>query len=59
MLRSEILDLSGLGADNVRRVMDLLIDKLLVLNVDQRPEKDDAGTKETQSPKGKDLDEIV
>jgi hypothetical protein len=40
-------------------VIDLLIDKLLVLNVDQRPEKDDAGAKETQSPKWKDLDEIV
>jgi hypothetical protein len=37
----------------------LFIDKLLILNVDQRPKKDDAGTKETQSPKWKDLDEVV
>jgi hypothetical protein len=51
--------LSSLGADNVRSVIDLFIDKLLILNVDQRPKKDDAGTKETQSPKWKDLDEVV
>lgn len=59
MLRGEIFDLSSLGADNVGSVIDLFVDKLLVLNVDQRPKEDDAGTKETQSPKRKDLDEVV
>lgn len=59
MLRGKVFDLSSLGADNVRSVIDLFVDKLLILNVDQRPEEDDAGTKETQSPKREDLDEVV
>lgn len=59
VLRGKVFDLSSLGADKVRSVIDLFVDKLLILNVDQRPKEDDAGTKETQSPKREDLDEVV
>lgn len=40
-------------------MVDLFVDKLLVLDIDQWSEEEDTGTEEGQSPKRNDLDEIV
>jgi hypothetical protein len=40
-------------------MVDLCVNELLVFNIDQWSEKEDAGTEEGQAPKRKDLDEVV
>lgn len=40
-------------------MVDLCVNELLVLNIDQWSEEEDAGTEEGQPPKRNDLDEIV
>ena len=40
-------------------MVDLCVNELLVLNIDQWSEEEDASTEEGQAPKRKDLDEVV
>lgn len=40
-------------------MVDLCVNELLVLNIDQWSEEEDASTEEGQPPKRNDLDEIV
>lgn len=59
VLASEILDLVGLGADDAGGVVDVTVNKLLVVQVDEGTEVDDSGTDEGKAPERKPLDEPV
>lgn len=59
MLRSKILYLRSLCANNVRSVLEVAIDELLVREVDQRTEENDGGGEEAETPEWKDLDQVV
>jgi hypothetical protein len=59
MVASELLDLLGLGVDDVGCVLDGVVDKLLVRLVDERGEEDDRGADQGEAPEWDDLDQVV
>ena len=59
MLTGKIFNLNSLSADHPMSVIDLFVDKLLVLDVNQWAEEDDASAKKTQTPNWKDLHQVV
>lgn len=59
LLLGNILDLGGLGVNQVGGVLDLRIDKLLVAGVDQGNKEDDGGADDGKTPVGDELDEEV
>lgn len=59
MVAGELLDLLGLGVDDVGCVLDVVVDELLVRLVDERGEEDDRGTDQGEAPEWDDLDEVV
>jgi hypothetical protein len=59
MLTCEFFDLGSLFTDNSGSLVDLLVNELLVLDVYQRPEENDAGAEKGQTPKWKDLNKVV
>jgi hypothetical protein len=56
---SELLDLLGLGVDDVGCVLDVVVDELLVRLVDERGEEDDRGGDQGEAPEWDDLDQVV
>jgi len=59
MVASELLDLLGLGVDDVGCVLDVVVDELLVRLVDERGEEDDRGVDQGEAPEWDDLDQVV
>lgn len=59
VLGGEVAQLLGLGVGDVGRVIEVLVDQVLVLDVDEGSEVDDDGGEEEQTPLGSDLDEEV
>jgi hypothetical protein len=59
MVASELLDLLGLGVDDVGCVLDVVVDELLVRLVDERGEEDDRGGDQGEAPEWDDLDQVV
>jgi hypothetical protein len=59
MVASELLDLLGLGVDDVGCVLDVVVDELLVRLVDERGEEDDRGADQGEAPEWDDLDQVV
>lgn len=59
LLLGNILDLGGLGVNQVGGVLDLRIDKLLVAGVDQGNKENDGGADDGETPVGDELDEEV
>ena len=58
-MASELLDLLGLGVDDVGCVLDVVVDELLVRLVDERGEEDDRGGDQGEAPEWDDLDQVV
>jgi len=56
---SKLLDLGGLGIDNLGDVVELLVDDFLVVDVDQGCEVDARDTDQGEAPEGNELDEEV
>jgi hypothetical protein len=59
MVAGELLDLLGLGVDDVGCVLDVVVDELLVRLVDERGEEDDRGGDQGEAPEWDDLDQVV
>jgi len=59
MVASELLDLLGLGVDDVGCVLDVVVDELLIRLVDERGEEDDRGGDQGEAPEWNDLDQVV
>ena len=59
VLRCQVLDLVGLGSNNVVCVCDVLVNEILILDVDKRPQINDAGRDQSHAPERDDSDEIV
>lgn len=59
LLRGNISDLSGLRVDELRGVVELLINKLLVGGVNQRNKENDSGANNSKAPVGNELDKVV
>ena len=59
MLSGHIADLRGLIIDDVARVAEVVINELLVLNVDERGQEDDAVGDKSKTPQRDEFDEPV
>jgi hypothetical protein len=59
MVASELLDLLGLGVDDVGCVLDVVVDKLLVGLVDERGEEDNRGGDQGEAPEWDNLNQVV
>lgn len=59
MMTSQILDLSGLGVDYVRRVFEMMVDEPFVAHVDEWPEVDQGDCDKGKAPDRGELDEPV
>lgn len=58
-LLRDLAELSGLAADDLGSLTEVLIDELLVQLVDERGEEEDSGGNQGKAPVGDDLDEVV
>ncbi len=58
-MSGQILDLGSLRVDDIRGLLDLLIDDLLVVDIDQRYKVEDRGGDERETPQRNELDEPV
>ena len=59
MLSGEVFDLSGLRADNIVDVLKLPIYCVLIFDIDQWRNEEDASTQHSKTPERKDLDQPV
>lgn len=59
MLGGQVFDLVGLLTNDLSKMFELSINHLLVLNVDERTNKDDDGAEQGKSPERKELDQVV
>ena len=59
VLASHVADLVGLGVDDIRRLLDVVVDELLVGRVDERDEEQRRGEDQSEAPVRDDLDEPV
>ena len=59
MFGGKVSDLSGLGIEDGSGVVDVLVNKHLVLKVDEGAEKDDRSGEKAEAPEGEPLDEPV
>jgi len=59
MLGCEVAELTSLLVDDVAGVVEVVVDKLLVLDVKQRSEEEDGGKYESDSPRWSEFDEEV
>lgn len=59
MMACQLFDLGGLGVHSIRRIPQVVVDKLLVGHVDQRTKVDTTNANEAQAPEGEDLDEPI
>lgn len=59
LLLGDAADLSGLGADRIRSVLEVVVDELLVGGVDEGNEEGDGGADNSQAPVGHELDQVV
>lgn len=59
LLLSELTDLSGLGVDGIRGVLDVGVDELLVRGVDERNEEGNGGSDDSKTPVRDELDKEV
>jgi len=59
MLGCEVAELTGLLVDDVTGIVEVVVDKFLVLEVGQRGKEDDGGEDEGNSPSWSELDEEV
>lgn len=59
LLLSDAANLSSLGVDCLRRILDLLVNELLVGGVDKRDQESYSGADNSETPVGNELDEEV
>lgn len=59
MLAGQLLELRGLGIDDVGRLPQVVVNELLVGGVDERDEEEQSGADERETPVGHNLDEVV
>jgi hypothetical protein len=59
LLVGNLLELAGLSGDNVRDLLKVVVDELMVAGVDERREEDDGGSDQRETPVGDNLDQPV
>lgn len=59
LLRSDISNLSGLRVDQLRSMVNLLVDELLVRGVDQGNQESNSGSNDGKTPVRNKLDQVV
>ncbi len=59
VLASDFADLAGLGRYNVRRLLNVVVDELLVCRVDERHQEEHGRGNQGKTPVWDDLDEVV
>jgi len=59
VLAGHVANLAGLGIDNIRRLLNMVVDELLVGRIDERDEEQRRGEDQSEAPVRDDLDEPV
>ena len=59
MVAGELLDLLGLLVDDVRSILEVVVDELLICLVNERAEEEDRGGEEAEAPEWDNLDQVV
>ncbi len=59
VLAGDLAKLLGLSMNNIANLLKVMVDKLLVVHIDQGRKENDGGAQQGQDPVGDDLDKIV
>lgn len=59
VLAGNLAELSSLGVDNVRGLLEVVVDELLVAGVDQRDKEEGGRGNQSKAPVGDNLDQVV